>query len=442
MEKKDALLTPVSNTIKSDALKSVVDDFKKPRYTMKERGKVEMGDFQSNKAKVTSNRPAEIIYTFEVPLAVKPANISLDVEERILKLSYEQVYDVTINLPYPVHDKKSSAKYNCKLKTLTVTIPVQAATIQYYESSIPTAVSEVAEEVKDDLSSSKVSKRPEVAVHSKWVSSEVSEKEKESNKQMTEEIQRMAESARIVEEINRNVASYKPSTPLKEIEPEASYIGMPFLPSAKYSGSRKGYVFKTGDEGLGYYLDQPNKSTKNVSHAPNQPVASALPSSSIQQEATPLTFLFETRETVETIALLVQVPNIVKQSAKVSFNTTSFSIKFQAPDETKNENILTYGMYFDQLRGVINASQSSFDIASENMVVIIYKEVQGIWTGSDDIPLFRGVNSAMEPVQIQTYTSKDNVGATTSTPTPSKDDLVKKLQSLQFSQSNTLFDLD
>ena len=441
VNKKDALLKPMSNTIKSDKLQGVVDDFKKPRYTMKERGKVEMGDFSSNKAKVTSNRPAEIIYTFEVPLAIKPANISLDVEERTLKLSYEQVYNVVISLPYPVYDKKSSAKYNSKLKTLTVTIPVQAASIQYYESCAQTVMPEV-EEIKHDVQSSKMAMRPQAAnVHGKWVCSEVSEKQNESNKQMTEEIKKMAEAAKTAQDINRSVASYKPSPPLKEKEALATYAGVSFLPSTKYSGYRKGYVFKTGDEGLGYYLDQPNTSVKRISKIANKQIDTTVLSTTLQ-ESTHLAFSFETRETFETIALLVQIPNIVKQTAKISFNSTSFSIKFEAPHESNKEKTLTYGMYFDQLQGVINASQSSYDIASVNMVVIIFKEVQGIWAKSDDIPLFRGVNSSCEAVPTKNTTIEATAEITKSNTTPSNDAMITKLQSLQFSQSNALFDLD
>jgi hypothetical protein len=99
-------------------------------------------------------------------------------------------------------------------------------------------------------------------------------------------------------------------------------------------------------------------------------------------------------------------------------------------------------MYFDQLQGVINASQSSYDIASVNMVVIIFKEVQGIWAKSDDIPLFRGVNSSCEAVPTKNTTIEATAEITKSNTTPSNDAMITKLQSLQFSQSNALFDLD
>lgn len=71
---------------------------------------------------------------------LKPSQVQLDVAERCyplvlisrsynvfraLKLSYCDVYDVAVQLPYPVFDKKGSAKYDKVNKTLTITLPVR-----------------------------------------------------------------------------------------------------------------------------------------------------------------------------------------------------------------------------------------------------------------------------------------------------------------------------
>ena len=45
---------------------------------------------------------------------------------------------------------------------------------------------------------------------------------------------------------------------LLDVEPRSSstFLKKAFIPSARYDGSRKGYVFKKGDKGLGYYVDE------------------------------------------------------------------------------------------------------------------------------------------------------------------------------------------
>ena len=53
-----------------------------PVITMKERGKIDIGDFESLNDKVLSNRPVEVVYRVELPLADKPSKITLDVAER------------------------------------------------------------------------------------------------------------------------------------------------------------------------------------------------------------------------------------------------------------------------------------------------------------------------------------------------------------------------
>jgi hypothetical protein len=59
-----------------------IDNTKSPNFTLKERGTISMGDFERLKSNVTSNRPAELVYRFEVPLVLKPSLLYLDVAEK------------------------------------------------------------------------------------------------------------------------------------------------------------------------------------------------------------------------------------------------------------------------------------------------------------------------------------------------------------------------
>ena len=53
-----------------------------PKYTKTERGVVSMGDFESLRSKVASNRPKEIVYRIELPKMNKASSLQLDVAER------------------------------------------------------------------------------------------------------------------------------------------------------------------------------------------------------------------------------------------------------------------------------------------------------------------------------------------------------------------------
>ena len=48
---------------------------------------------------------------------------------REVRLNYLDVYDVTIQLPYPVFDKKGTAKFEKAKKVLILTLPVKPALV-------------------------------------------------------------------------------------------------------------------------------------------------------------------------------------------------------------------------------------------------------------------------------------------------------------------------
>lgn len=55
------------------------------------------------------------------------------------------------------------------------------------------------------------------------------------------------------------------ATPATSSQPvAASTAGVPFTASASFAGLRPGYVFKSGSEGVGYYLDQGPTSIQGV----------------------------------------------------------------------------------------------------------------------------------------------------------------------------------
>jgi hypothetical protein len=77
--------TASAATATAEATSSEAVDPKAPKYHIKERGVISMGDFEGvTKAArvVSSNRPAELVCTFELPKVVKASMIQLDISER------------------------------------------------------------------------------------------------------------------------------------------------------------------------------------------------------------------------------------------------------------------------------------------------------------------------------------------------------------------------
>ena len=70
--------------------------------------------------------------------------------DRNLTISYEGIYFLSISLPYPVYDKKGSAKYDKKNKTLTVTLPVQPIIIEASDNKLMIDKNDETENMNSD----------------------------------------------------------------------------------------------------------------------------------------------------------------------------------------------------------------------------------------------------------------------------------------------------
>lgn len=82
--KSDIARNTVENVIKvSESQESDAISSKEPTFTMTERGKIDLGDFNGmERQNVISNRPNELIYKIHVPKASKVSQLVLDVSER------------------------------------------------------------------------------------------------------------------------------------------------------------------------------------------------------------------------------------------------------------------------------------------------------------------------------------------------------------------------
>jgi len=390
---EETLLKPVSTSAKvksttpstsATAISSSSND-KEPEYTMKERGVLTMGDFEGMRGnnKVASNRPAELVYKFDVPLALKPSLLNLDVSERLLKLSYPDVYEISLPLPYPVFDKKGTAKYDKASKSLTVTLPVQPH--QQVVINTPTIAATTNDKTEEEATNAfpaattkTTQKGSSIGSHERWVSANVADEAKQKNEELKSDIKKRAEEAAKVYAAEAEATKNLPPTPVvntpkDNIPPAAPATTRThpllessdeFIPSNAYVGSKSGYVFKTGSKGLGYYVDG-----KDVVGSTTIVAAS----SSVASNSTSKTVPYAARQNVSTLAIIIDIKNIDKNTAEVVYNESKLDVRVK--DTTGN----VYEIGFDIVGGTIDTKQSSHDIAPENMAIILVKSKEEYW---------------------------------------------------------------
>ena len=106
---------------------------------MVHRGLTDIQDFanelesaNSNVRRVGSTRPNELVVTIELPLCESSNNVDLDIYERSLRLQSEDPkYKLDLNLPYPVNEAESRAKFDKTKRCLIVTLKVVPGSLEY-----------------------------------------------------------------------------------------------------------------------------------------------------------------------------------------------------------------------------------------------------------------------------------------------------------------------
>ena len=287
-----------------------------PKYSIIERGVVELGDFEltnnggggdsSNSGnRVKNTRPKELVVRIQLPrvAAGQTSQVELDVAEKRLTLKYKNVYSLSFSLPYRVNDKKGVAKFEKVSQSLLVTLPVAQLTEKEVQAQMLAiqrahAVQVVGAErgnsspmgksgspvISVDVSTPTQGKEQQeketgaaAAIRKKNTENPylatVSEEEKKAAASLKEEIALAAIAAKqqaereandpnkkIQEAARREIllaeqAAAKAAKKAEEESPiDPSII---FIASKEFIGKKNGYVFKLGDAGMGYYLDSP-----------------------------------------------------------------------------------------------------------------------------------------------------------------------------------------
>jgi hypothetical protein len=396
-----------------------------PKFTVKERGHISMGDFENVNATARSNRPNELVYRIELPKITKASAIVLDIAERCvilhgstifplvscsacalqstllalnrqLNLSYPELYSLVVKLPYPVFDAKGTAKYDKTSKSLTVTLPVRPPAALLVGVSSPHKADSATEGVVQELgeSTDAASGSPTKATpakkssvgHGRWVEGSAGSSTPGSGEgtqadaplSLHEEVKRQAEAALQAAKL---AAASKPAqapAPAPVATPSVASPVKPatapvppastgaFIAATAFAGRKEGYFFKKDRLGLGYYADAKQGAAKTPAAA----TATPAPAASVEPVPAPVaaadafaSFPFVARQTKPSVAVIVEVANIDPSSVKVAFHTHAVHITFRAFEDldAAAETKIGRKLYGAVLRVIDAACPGGFD---------------------------------------------------------------------------------
>ncbi|KAK1943363.1 Protein kintoun [Phytophthora citrophthora] len=356
-------LTHVEQSEKSSPLIKEVSSTKidsKPKKKKMEHQLIYRGHFEllhhmqadpGNQVPEDRYRPKELVVEVSFPLSTNAKGLDLDVSERMLRLSpgpsvpgnYEPL---ELTLPFPVIEDKGSAKFDRKSHKLVVTLPVQPP-----PKPKPQSVSLI---VQDEEEEGEVSEREE-EVSKLEPALETETSAPKPKKEGNDEFRMLRETALMVANDPQILA-------LKQREAQMQ-------PQAQSTAPSVTEPCAINDE---IYDDLPPLET--VSDEEDEiDLGKETETVPIDSEATkPVEVIkppFETHESSECLSYIVAVGGIDSKSVKLKFPSTS-SLLLQFSNKEKQ----LYEMQVAALPVDVDPSTAEFDVASENMVVILQKK--------------------------------------------------------------------
>lgn len=299
---------------------------------------------------------------------------------RNLKLSYIDTYELSIRLPYDVFDKKGTAKYDKVARALTVTVPVKPAAkpaarapVEEVAASSSESQEDVFEKPRTPSCGQTLSPQKKTDEHTRWVSAE--QTGDSGSSALAEEISLKAKEA-----LERHKAELASKHAVSKVEQKvadgadnsAAAEKESFISSKSFVGVKKGYCFKLGDAGLGYYIDVPLHRRSQT-----QPVAQPAALAAIKKRNSVFEpFKFEYRQTKEAVAVLVQIPNIIGDSVFIDFSSNGFDIAFAASGA---DGAVKFYSMKTCTAGELSIDKCKYDVASLNMVVALSKREATYW---------------------------------------------------------------
>ena len=258
--------------------------------------------------------------------------VDLDINERVVALHAPGKYRLDFELPYEVDDAKGQAKFDKSKDLLTITLPVVPPPRRERRPAAPAAAGAAAvegeeEEVKEDTATEggkpdrvEKGRREELedpmgaASSATTTTSTAASEARVANPDFTAWLKKGSEAfvdpRKVREEAEAEAARSRAAKhavdPAEKVAAEraveAAPIDLPseltgsFLACRAFAGARQGYVFKAGDEGLGYYLDacpapaatlRPSAAAADVTRAAQAAAKSSTPAPTAFQSLEP-----------------------------------------------------------------------------------------------------------------------------------------------------------
>ncbi|GMF15826.1 unnamed protein product [Phytophthora lilii] len=311
-------------------------------------------------------RPKELVVEVSFPLSSSAKGLDLDVSERMLRLSagptvpgnYESL---ELALPFPVIEDKGSAKFDRKNHKLVVTLPVQSPP-KPKPQSVTLVVQDDDEEEEEDVEEEKevveTKQSESVEQHSIGIRAPKPKKEGEDEFRMLRETALMVANDPQVLAHSQRKAERQAPAPVRVPQPAVATVTEPAaikddifddLPPLESCSDEEDEL----DEG-------DNVDTEEI------PEVTATETAVVAERIKPP---FETHDTPTCLSYIVGVAGIDSASVKLTFPSTS-SLLLQFTD---NEQRL-YEMQVAVLPVDIDPSTAEFDVAGENMVIILQKK--------------------------------------------------------------------
>ncbi|GMF36531.1 unnamed protein product [Phytophthora fragariaefolia] len=347
----------------------------KPKQKKMEHQLIYRGNFEllhhmqadpGNKIPEDRFRPKELVIEVSFPLSTSAKGLDLDVSERMLRLSagpsvpgnYEPL---ELALPFPVIEEKGSAKFDRKSHKLVVTLPVQPP-----PKPKPQSVSLIVQD--DDEEEGEEGEKGEQAIVKTEPTKRESDKINPPKRKAGEgedEFRMLRETAlmvsndpQVLAHVQRQAQMHSSAPALRPTvtEPAAIkddiYDDLPPLESCS-------------DEEDDIDTKDNIADTEKVSES----VAATMPTPEAVKAPEPITPPFETHDTAACLSYVVNVADIDLASVKLTFPfTSSLNLRFS------DNKARVYEMQIAVLPVDIEPSTAEFNVASENMVVILEKK--------------------------------------------------------------------
>ncbi|KAL4111128.1 hypothetical protein PRIC1_002809 [Phytophthora ramorum] len=374
-EKSSPLIKEVSST-KLDAKQQIGKRKKEMEHQLIYRGRFELlHHMQADPGKNVPedrHRPKELVVEISFPLSSSAKGLDLDVSERMVRLSagpdvpgnYEPL---ELALPFPVIEDKGTAKFDRKNHKLVVTLPVQPP-----PTPKPQSVSLIFQDEDEDGEQEEVKRESEshggqtettVRASTKTLAPKQKKEGEDEFRMFRDTALMVANDPQVLAYAQRKAHSEKSAlstrpSPTVITEPAATkddiFDDLPPLESCSDEEEE---------------IDTTANAEEAVKASPPILTAAANPVSEIKDVAEPIQPPFETHATDACLSYIVGVAGIASASVKLTFPTTS-SLKLRFSDSDGR----VYEMQVAVLPIDVEPSSAEFDVASENMVVILQKK--------------------------------------------------------------------